>query len=117
MGGGGVGDRTAADLERELSVVSNIRDRIRASEGTDICTPTTAVDHVLDELNSLERLPRIRRDLARIVHEVVVSMSNLCRGRWCWGGAVRPGWRPRMKPSCSQFTGARAWGTGRSRRR
>jgi hypothetical protein len=52
-----VGNRTAADLERELAMLSCIRDRIRASEGEDFRIPTTAVDQVLDELNSLERSP------------------------------------------------------------
>ncbi|MFC9355163.1 hypothetical protein ACFTZB_01070 [Rhodococcus sp. NPDC057014] len=50
-------DRTGADLERELAMLAYIRDRLRASEGNDVCIPTTAVDHVLDELNSLERSP------------------------------------------------------------
>ncbi|NHU47212.1 hypothetical protein [Rhodococcus sp. A14] len=50
-------DRTAADLERDLAVLAYVRDRLRASEGTDFRIPTTALDQVLDELNSLEPLP------------------------------------------------------------
>jgi len=52
-----VSDRTAADLERELAMLAYVRDRLRASEGDDFRIPTTAVDQVLDELNSLERSP------------------------------------------------------------
>ena len=47
-------DRTAADLERDLAMLASVRDRLRASEGADFRIPTTAVDQVLDELNSLE---------------------------------------------------------------
>ena len=50
-------DRTAADLQRELAMLTYVRDRLRASEGSDVRIPTTAVDQVLDELNSLERSP------------------------------------------------------------
>ncbi|KAF0964933.1 MULTISPECIES: hypothetical protein [Rhodococcus] len=50
-------DRTAADLERELAMLAYVRDRLRASEGGKDFRPTTAVDQVLDELNSLERSP------------------------------------------------------------
>ncbi|MHA4855093.1 hypothetical protein L1080_037155 [Rhodococcus sp. MSC1_016] len=50
-------DRTAADLERELAMLAYARDRLRASEGEGFRVPTTAVDQVLDELNSLERPP------------------------------------------------------------
>ncbi|MFD9663113.1 hypothetical protein ACFWAY_16045 [Rhodococcus sp. NPDC059968] len=39
-----MGNRTAADLERELAMLSRVRNRIRASEGKDIGNPTTAVD-------------------------------------------------------------------------
>ena len=52
-----VSDRTAADLERELAMLAYVRDRLRDSEGNDFRIPTTAVDQVLDELNSLERSP------------------------------------------------------------
>lgn len=52
-----VSDRTAADLEREFAMLAYVRDRLRASEGEDFRVPTTAVDQVLDELNSLERSP------------------------------------------------------------
>ena len=52
-----MGDRTAADLARELAMLAYGRDRLRASEGTDVGIPTTAVDQVLDELNSLEGSP------------------------------------------------------------
>ncbi|KXF53095.1 hypothetical protein AXA44_45360 [Rhodococcus sp. SC4] len=52
-----VSDRTAADLEHELAMLAYVRDRLRASEGKDFRIPTTAVDQVLDELNSLERSP------------------------------------------------------------
>ncbi|WP_200887861.1 hypothetical protein [Rhodococcus opacus] len=51
--------RTAADLERELAMLAFVRVRLRASEGEDVRLPTTAVDQVLDELNSLARLPRV----------------------------------------------------------
>ena len=50
-------DRTTADLERELAMLAYVRDRLWASEGNDFRIPTTAVDQVLDELNSLERSP------------------------------------------------------------
>ncbi|MGV9869623.1 hypothetical protein [Rhodococcus koreensis] len=50
-------DRTAADLERELAMLAYLRDRLRASEGEDFRPPTTSVDQVLDELNSLEQSP------------------------------------------------------------
>jgi len=53
-----VGNRTAADLERELAMLAYVRDRLRASECEDFRIPTTAVDQVLDDLNSLERSPR-----------------------------------------------------------
>jgi hypothetical protein len=53
-----VSDRTAADLERELAMLADVRDRLRASEGNDFRIPTTAVDQVLDEFNTLERSPR-----------------------------------------------------------
>ncbi|WP_213571576.1 hypothetical protein [Rhodococcus sp. USK13] len=49
--------RRPADLERELAMLAYIRDRLRASEGSDFRIPTTAVDQVLDELNRLERSP------------------------------------------------------------
>ncbi|MCQ4118350.1 hypothetical protein [Rhodococcus tibetensis] len=52
-----VGNRTAADLERELAMPAYLRDCLRASKGQDFRIPTTAVDQVLDELNSLERSP------------------------------------------------------------
>lgn len=54
---GTVSDRTAADVERELAVLAQVRDRLRASEGNDFRIPTTAVDQVLDEFNRLERSP------------------------------------------------------------
>jgi len=50
-----VGDRTAADLERELAMLAYVRDCLRASAGEDFRIPTTTVDEVLDELNSVER--------------------------------------------------------------
>ena len=53
-----MGNRTAADLERELAMLAYVRDRLRASECEDFRIPTTAVDQVLDDLNSLERSPR-----------------------------------------------------------
>ncbi|MFE7422185.1 hypothetical protein [Rhodococcus sp. NPDC057529] len=52
-------DRTAADLERELTMLAFVRDRLRASEGDDVRLPTAAVDEVLDELGSLARSPRV----------------------------------------------------------
>jgi len=52
-----VGDRTAADLERELAMLAHVRDCLRVSQGEDFRIPTTAVDEVLDELNSVERSP------------------------------------------------------------
>ena len=52
-----MGDRTAADLERELAMLARVRLRLRGSEGADFRIPTTAVDEVLDELNSVERSP------------------------------------------------------------
>uniref|UniRef100_UPI000934458B hypothetical protein n=1 Tax=Rhodococcus jostii TaxID=132919 RepID=UPI000934458B len=54
---GTVNDRTAAEVERELDMLAYVRDRLRASEGTNFRIPTTAVDLVLDELNSLEQSP------------------------------------------------------------
>ncbi len=55
---GSVSDHTAADLERELAMLTSLRDRLRASEGADFRIPTTtAVDQVLDELNGLEPSP------------------------------------------------------------
>ncbi|MGW4337521.1 hypothetical protein ACWEK5_32630 [Rhodococcus koreensis] len=51
-------DRTAADVERELAMLAYVRARLRASEGDDFRIPTTAVDQVLDEFNTLERSPR-----------------------------------------------------------
>ena len=50
-------DRTAADLERELAMLAHVRDCLRVSQGEDFRIPTTAVDEVLDELNSVERSP------------------------------------------------------------
>ncbi|MFC0452316.1 hypothetical protein [Rhodococcus jostii] len=50
-------DRTAADLERELTMLAYVRDRLRASEGEHFRIPTTSVDEVLDALNSIERSP------------------------------------------------------------
>jgi len=52
-----VGGRIAADLERELAMLASVRERLRASEGTDAGIPTTAADQVLDVLNSLVRSP------------------------------------------------------------
>ncbi|EID80147.1 MULTISPECIES: hypothetical protein [Rhodococcus] len=52
-----MGDRAAADLERELAMLAQVRRRLRASEGEDFRIPTTTVDEVLDELNSVERSP------------------------------------------------------------
>ncbi|WP_009473044.1 hypothetical protein [Rhodococcus sp. JVH1] len=52
-----MGDRTAPDLARALAMLASVRNRLRASESTDAGIPTTAVDQVLDELNSLERSP------------------------------------------------------------
>ncbi|WKN61456.1 hypothetical protein R1X32_01160 (plasmid) [Rhodococcus opacus] len=52
-----VSDRTAADVERELATLAYVRDRLRASKGSDFRIPTTAVDQVLDEFNRLERSP------------------------------------------------------------
>ncbi|KXF49590.1 hypothetical protein AXA44_23820 [Rhodococcus sp. SC4] len=49
--------RTAADLKRELAMLASVRDRLRASEGEDFRIPTTGVDQVLDEFNSLKRSP------------------------------------------------------------
>jgi len=42
-----VSDRATADLERELAMLAYVRDRLRALEGNDVRTPTTAVDQVL----------------------------------------------------------------------
>ncbi|MDF3308869.1 hypothetical protein P3H15_28020 [Rhodococcus sp. T2V] len=44
-------DRTTADLERELRMLAAVRAYRRDAEGTDMRIPTTAVDHVLDELH------------------------------------------------------------------
>jgi hypothetical protein len=52
-----VGDRTAADLERELAMLASVRDSLRVSEGEDFRIPTTTVDEVLDEVNGIERSP------------------------------------------------------------
>nr|GLK36297.1 hypothetical protein GCM10017611_31540 [Rhodococcus wratislaviensis] len=46
-----VGDRAAADLERELAMLAFLRDCLRVLEGEDFRVPTTA----LDWLNSVER--------------------------------------------------------------
>jgi hypothetical protein len=46
---------TAADLERELAMLASVRDSLRAAEGADVRIPTTAVDQILDELNSLKQ--------------------------------------------------------------
>ncbi|WP_179443339.1 hypothetical protein [Rhodococcus sp. ACPA1] len=53
-------ERNVAGVERELAMLAYVRDRLRVSEGSDLRIPTTAVDRVLDELNSLERAPRKR---------------------------------------------------------
>ncbi|RKM76344.1 hypothetical protein COO55_32835 [Rhodococcus opacus] len=45
-----LGNRTAADLERELAMLAYVRDRLRASRGQDFRIPATAVVQVLDEL-------------------------------------------------------------------
>ena len=50
-----VSDRTAADFQRELVMLASVRGRLRASEGKDLRIRTTAVDQVLDDLNSAER--------------------------------------------------------------
>jgi len=52
-----VGDRTAADLERELVLLAYVRGCLRGSEGEDFRIPTTALDEVLDELHRVERSP------------------------------------------------------------
>ncbi|MFD7012418.1 hypothetical protein [Rhodococcus jostii] len=52
-----MGDRTEADLERELAMLAYVRDRLRALDGEGFRIPITAVDQVLDELTSLERSP------------------------------------------------------------
>ncbi|MFC9357461.1 hypothetical protein ACFTZB_12925 [Rhodococcus sp. NPDC057014] len=52
-----MGKRTAADLERELAMLAQVRHHLRASEGEDFRIPTTTGDGLLDELNSLERSP------------------------------------------------------------
>ncbi|MGV9862380.1 hypothetical protein [Rhodococcus koreensis] len=52
-----MGKRTAADFERELAMLAQVRHRLRGSEGEDFRIPTTTVDEVLDELNSAERSP------------------------------------------------------------
>ncbi|WP_197487889.1 hypothetical protein [Rhodococcus sp. LB1] len=52
-----MGDRTTADLERELDMLAYVRDCLRASEDRAVGIPTIAVDQVLDELNSLVRSP------------------------------------------------------------
>ena len=44
--------RTAADLERDLTLFASIRDHLRVAEGDDCRIPTTTVDGVLDGLNS-----------------------------------------------------------------
>nr|WP_271210777.1 hypothetical protein [Rhodococcus wratislaviensis] len=46
-----MGDRAAADLERELAMLAFLRDCLRVLEGEDFRVPTTA----LDWLNSVER--------------------------------------------------------------
>ncbi|MFC9553715.1 hypothetical protein ACFTWF_22950 [Rhodococcus sp. NPDC056960] len=48
-------DRTATDLERELGMLVAVRAYLRDTVGMDVHIPTTAVDRVLDELNSLDR--------------------------------------------------------------
>jgi hypothetical protein len=50
-----VTDRTADDLERELALLANVRAYLRGVEGPDFRIPTTALDQVLDELNSHDR--------------------------------------------------------------
>lgn len=54
----GSSERTTADLDRELAMLAYVRNRLRASQGPDFRIPTTAVDQVLDELNSLEQSSR-----------------------------------------------------------
>jgi len=51
-----VSARSAADRERELAMLAFVRVRLRASEGEDVRLPTTAVDQVLDELNSFRTI-------------------------------------------------------------
>lgn len=53
----GSSERTT-DLYRELAMLAYVRNRLRTSEGPDFHIPTTAVDQVLDELNSLEQSSR-----------------------------------------------------------
>jgi hypothetical protein len=48
-------DRTTDDLERELALLVNVRAYLRDAEGPDFRIPTTAIDQVLDELNSHDR--------------------------------------------------------------
>ncbi|MEU2005145.1 hypothetical protein ACH47B_29410 [Rhodococcus sp. NPDC019627] len=44
--------RTTDDLERDLALLANVRAYLRDAEGPDFRIPTTALDQVLDELNS-----------------------------------------------------------------
>lgn len=48
-----VTDRTTDDLERELTMLTDVRAYLRDVEGPDFRTPITAVDPVFDELNRL----------------------------------------------------------------
>lgn len=50
-----MGNRTAADPERELAMLASVRDCLRGTAGEDFRIPTTAPDEVLDDLNSVER--------------------------------------------------------------
>ena len=50
--------RSATELQQtssvKLAMLAYVRDRLRAWESADFRIPTTVVDQVLDELNSLE---------------------------------------------------------------
>ncbi|QTJ70452.1 hypothetical protein HYG77_33510 (plasmid) [Rhodococcus sp. ZPP] len=48
-------DRTPEDLERDLALLANVRAYLRDAEGPEFRIPTTALDQVLDELNSHDR--------------------------------------------------------------
>lgn len=78
-------ERTAAGVERELVLLAHVRDRLRASEGTDFRIPTTTVDRILEELNSLERSPHKRNRLPPVRTDGGGLASEVPGPRGCSG--------------------------------
>ncbi|RYF42823.1 MAG: hypothetical protein EOO27_44870 [Comamonadaceae bacterium] len=81
-----LGNRTAADLERELAMLAHVRDRLPASKGQDFRIPATAVVQVLDELKDM-----IPPRAADVLVAMESAVSRAAVPGWCGSDRMSTG--------------------------